>query len=415
MIKIDKRKMIYYFFVVCISLSVVIIKNPTYALLIAIFQLVMILSLAKVSFLSIFSGLINFCLLQQYSAYRGWDVYGLLAYNIVPIYYYELVYCSYIFNLIVLLLLFFTSYIENEEKIFCTNTINMAYPLNVLLLGGAVLITILIFPSIPSLSAFTTNNRFSSGILPFAGWSCIPAFFFAICIMNKKLKKITVLATIFVLLWFFFHGERVDGIGLLSFLAIKYYYNNKNNRTTIIKLGIVAICAAGLLVTIGMFRTGVSEVGLENIITKILVQETACDVTHVFNCAVDLWKNGNQYNGITYISYLVNCIPLLEDPYLFQRYIHNYYYTAGGGLFFAEIVGNFGIYFVGIFTLLYMLGMHLLIRKSSKYRFLIYTALTISIFRTAWYGLNYPIITILYFVPFILMVNRLFKNKNYNI
>ena len=38
----------------------------------------------------------------------------------------------------------------------------------------AVVITIMIFPSLPH---FDMENRFNTGILPFTGWSCIPFFF----------------------------------------------------------------------------------------------------------------------------------------------------------------------------------------------------------------------------------------------
>lgn len=49
---------------------------------------------------------------------------------------------------------------------------------------------------------------------------------------------------------------------------------------------------------------------------------------------------------------------------------------------------------------------------------MVYAALCITIFRTAWYGLNYPIIAILYFAPAILFATRLINRKKlggYNI
>ena len=40
-----------------------------------------------------------------------------------------------------------------------------------------------------------------------------------------------------------------------------------------------------------------------------------------------------------------------------------------------------------------------------RYAYMIYATLCISVFRIAWYGLNYPQITILYFVPFALFAD----------
>lgn len=411
MIKINKKILFHYIAVLIISYIAILLKNPTFGLLVAALQLVIIFITAKISLLTIFSFLINFCLVQEYGAYSGWNVYGILAYSSVPIYYFELLYCTYFFNLVILFVIYFTKYLENEEKLFKTSSIDITFSLSILLIIGAILITILIFPTLPSLQSFTTVNRFSSGILSFTGWSCIPIFFLAVSIMNKKLRKLTIFATAFVLLWYFFHGERVDGIGLLAFLAIKYYYDNKNDKAAVLKIVILGSIAVVILVIIGMIRSGTSEVRIQNILSKILVQETACDVTHVFNCAVDLWKHGNQYHGYTYMSYLVNCIPFFADPYSFQSYIHEYYYTAGGGMFFAESVGNFGIRFAMLFSVAYIVAMSVLIRKTTTYRLLTYTALSISIFRTAWYGLNYSIITILYFAPFIIVVNYLLKKR----
>ena len=136
---------------------------------------------------------------------------------------------------------------------------------------------------------------------------------------------------------------------------------------------------------------------------KLLDTSVIIDVTYVFNCAVDLAKNNNLFRGITYLSYVVNCVPLLKDPYSFQSCIHEYYFTAGGGHFFAEPIANFGLGFACLFSCIYIVFLVWVVRKKSRYHYMVYAAISITIFRSAWYGLNYPITTILYFAPAVLI------------
>ena len=51
----------------------------------------------------------------------------------------------------------------------------------------------------------------------------------------------------------------------------------------------------------------------------------------------------------------------------------------------------------------------LLMRMPCRYAYMIYATLCIFVFRIAWYGLNYPQIIILYFVPFVLFADYLMK------
>ena len=184
------------------------------------------------------------------------------------------------------------------------------------------------------------------------------------------------------------------------------------------KIGVIAGCVVVLFVAVGMLRTGADNLQLKKVLKGALIQSTACDVSYVFNCAVDLATKGELFHGITFLSYAVNCVPFLNAPYSFGSYIQNFYPTAGGGLFFAEPIANFGLKFAIFFSGAYILLLARLVRKTTKYRFMVYAALCITIFRTAWYGLNYPIIAILYFAPAILFATRLINRKKlggYNI
>lgn len=410
MLCIKRKDFNCYFVISLITLIGFVCNNETLQLFIALIQLVAVILRARISLFSILTGLLNFCLLQQYAAYTGWKVYGLLSISTTPIYYNELCICIYCFNLLMLFFILFTDIIKNEEKLFSVE-IEFEKFLSLLLLIFALAITILIFPSLPTLINFASGSRFRQGILQFSGWSIVPYFFLAAASTNNKINKLTITCIMIIVLWYAFHGERVEGIGFMTFLAIKYYHQNKTDKSTLLKIGILGAIFVVIFIAIGILRTGVSDITVSNLINNIIIQPTACDVTYVFNCAVDLWKRGTQYGGITYLSYLANCIPRMDDPYSFAYVIQKDYYTAGGGLFFAEPIANFGIAFSIIISFLYILCIANIIKHNTRYTYLLYSALCISVFRSAWYGLNYPIITMLYFAPFVLLLNQIFKKN----
>lgn len=408
-IKIKVNSIYFLVFTVIIALIGYCMEQPMVCLLIAMFQLIVIVHAAKISIFSILAVLINFCLVQQYAAFIGVEVYGLLGITSVPIYFYELFLCVYFFNAVLHLFITHSNCLRNESELF-KEKLDIGYGFSIVLAVLAVVITVLIFPTMPSLLTFSTVQRFDGGILSFSGWSCIPFFFLAIAIINRKGYKYVVPMAVFVSIWYVFHGERVDCIGFLALFAIGYY-NEHREKSTIIKICISGLVIIITLVGVGFLRGGTDSINYGDLLHGVFIQSTACDVTYVFNCAVDLTKNSLSYHGITYLSYLINCIPLLEDPYSFQSYIHNDYVTAGGGLFFAEPIANFGVGFACVFSAFYILFLVSVIRKRTRYRYMVYAAICITIFRSAWYGLNYPIITILYFAPALLVAYNLLTRK----
>lgn len=155
------------------GLGVLFINDPTVCLAIALIQTIMIFKKAKISLFSILAFLLNFCLIQEYGAYVGWDVYGLLAFKQVPIYFYEMFICVFSFNLILYCVLSISNCLENEGKLFTLN-VDAGFQISVLLIIAAVGITFLMFPTIPSLGAFVLTNRFTRGILPLqVGHACL--------------------------------------------------------------------------------------------------------------------------------------------------------------------------------------------------------------------------------------------------
>lgn len=122
------------------GLGVLFINDPTVCLAIALIQTIMIFKKAKISLFSILAFLLNFCLIQEYGAYVGWDVYGLLAFKQVPIYFYEMFICVFSFNLILYCVLSISNCLENEGKLFTLN-VDAGFQISVLLIIAAVGIT----------------------------------------------------------------------------------------------------------------------------------------------------------------------------------------------------------------------------------------------------------------------------------
>ena len=383
-----------------------IYQGVTVGLLVALVQLVFIFACAKFSFFSFFPAIINFCLFQEYAAVKGWKVYGLLALGNVPLYFNELKICTYMTNMVIMIFILFTNCLRNEETLLKIKYhINAIASLTFVVL--AVVVTILIFPNLPNLSNAGGGNRFDSGIIPFAGWSIIPFFLLAASLGNAKYLKIKIASIIFVIAWYVLRGERVEALGFTLFIAVRYCFNSKNKKA-IIKVIILMIFIIPIFISIGNLRIGLVDAGPRDLLQSIIIQATACDVTYIFNCAVDLFYSGIHLHGITYLSYLVNCVPLLDDPYSFSKVIQQYYYTAGGGLFFAEPIANFGFVFTLLLVISYITLVVYIVSHKGTYTYLVYSVFMISIFRSAWYGMNYPIVTLIYFIPFAILINSIF-------
>lgn len=380
--------------------------NPLTGMLVAAAQIIFIFAHAKLSFFSIFPALLTFCLFQEYAAVSGIEVYGVLGLGVVPCYFSELKVCVYIFNLSAALLVLFTGVLGKERELLRTR-FRVSDRASILFILMAVVITLLLFPNLPSFASFSSDNRFGSGIIPFGGWSIVPFFLLSAAMGNAKNRVSGVIASVFVIVWYASHGERVETIGFAVFLAARYYAFNRGRRGTMLKIGFVAMIIVSVFVAIGTLRSGSEVSGIGELLRSIAVQSTACDVTYVFNCAVDLYYRGIRLDGGTYLSYLVNCIPLLEDPYAFANMIEQYYFSPGGGLFFAEPIANFGFLFTAAFSFIYLALFAAVIARGGTWSYLVYSALMICVFRSAWYGLNYPITTIVYFVPFAMIASTL--------
>lgn len=401
-VRIDRKSSCLFLLLLITVLFGCVTKSAAICLGCAVIQVIMVCWKAGLSFLSAFCFIINYCLLPQYIAYTGGNVFGLLGLGYIKIYFFELCYCCYALNTVIFSFIVFTSFIRNERKVFKKNY-SFSHTTVILLSIAAVLLTLLIFPDIPL--GFNVENRFNRGIIPFSGWSCIPFFLLSLGLLSQKRKKIVYSATGFVCLWYMMHGERVDVIGMLFFIAMVFFHSKKRRKQDIIGAALIGMFLVAILLAIGSWRDG-ERFSIRYLISSVVIQSTVCDVTNVFNASMDTFYKGNTFGGVTYLSYLINCIPKMPDNYSFQYLIGKTYRSAGGGIFFAEPIANFGFVFTAMEIFLFAYFIYFITKKQTKYRSLIYAELCLSIFRTAWYGLNYPIVTILYFIPAVLLLNK---------
>lgn len=98
-IKIKVNSIYFLVFTVIIALIGYCMEQPMVCLLIAMFQLIVIVHAAKISIFSILAVLINFCLVQQYAAFIGVEVYGLLKEKV-----YQFIFMNYFYAFIFLML-----------------------------------------------------------------------------------------------------------------------------------------------------------------------------------------------------------------------------------------------------------------------------------------------------------------------
>jgi len=193
----------------------------------------------------------------------------------------------------------------------------------------------------------------------------------------------------------------VEALGYLVFVALKYLNRQMGNvnRVTLknfmknfrkyFKFIVVCIGVLLILIWIGLTRTKMGDssgVSLSLLIKRLFIQSTACDVSYVFNCSVELMNTNRLAHGYTYLSYLLNLIPFIDTGMDASSFIREYYFTVGGCPFFAEIIMNFGLYGVIPVLFLFFSFFNLILHKITNYRILFFIPIVLFTFRIAWYG-----------------------------
>lgn len=391
---IKKNEIIILFLMIIFSVLAYYTTSKIFKFIFIFILFLCIFKKAKFSFFSILTFIIIFTLFQElyldvFNIGTGMLITGKEALN----HFNELYLCTNIFCVVEYFFIINTNIIENENKIYILE-IKMSKFLAIMFSFLALIITILIFPSIPTFKA-NLLNRFNSGIIPFSGFAGLTFLLIGITYDSGKRYKIIYFIDAFIIFWFFGHAERVEALGLLLYIFLKYINQNTiglKNITNILKknykLILFSFAVIIFLTWLGMTRTNEHNnvVELNEIINKMFIQSTASDVAYIFNCSVELANNGNMMGGSTYLSYLSRIIPFLGDFQSAEEAIKQYYYTVGGCPYFAEAIMNFGMSGVFPIVTIFFIVHSWILRKINCYRAIFWIPIVIEIFRTAWYG-----------------------------
>lgn len=346
---------------------------------------------AKISFFSAFTFILWFSFVQEYVAsINKLIAAGMLKTGIeAPVYFVELFICFEIFLLCELVLFFTTSVLDRERQMYLYK-INMGRGMAYILTYFSVLLAILSYPSFPTLGALLSRNE---GIILSARYMPIAYYILAATYDSIKKYKSLLAGWAIVLVWSLFHGERVAAFGFLVYIGIKYLNIHSDENMNLLKMLFqgkrkIVVITAVLVVVLGVYiqyaRMGINNGGVT--LARILAQGTSGDVVYVFNCSVDLWKQGKLLHGYTLLQYLTAWLPGGTNMALSPSVcIKEYYYTVGGGLFFVEPIMNFGIAGVFPYVVVFLWFLNFVLRKPSLFTAILWIPFMTTIFRMVWY------------------------------
>ena len=414
----DKKLFVFNIIFMLLAIAIGLIKNNVVEFIFTTLIFVCILIKAKISYFTFFSAILWFSFLQQFfasidpllaSGRLKWD-------TTIPVYYQELYICTIYFFLIELLIFSVSNVLDTEKEIYKFK-IMMSNKIAIILALTSLILIILAYPTIPVLSADLLRDK---GIIPSSLIVPIALVILATTIDFIKKNKLIMMIWIIENVWILFHGDRVIVFGLAIYVILKYLNIDFKKSISWIstffnKKSLLIIGGGVVLVVIGIrihtTRMGnLYEFDLSNLINSILKQGTAADVVHCFNCATNMWKTGNTINGYTYMQYLVNWIPFLEDPYAPSLILMKKYNTLGGGLFFCEPMMNNGIIGTFVYSTLFLLLITWIYSKKTLYRSFLAIPLTILIFRFTWYASLAGYISMsAYVIPFLYFVIKKVK------
>lgn len=372
----------------------------TFALALVIFETALIIMNSKFSVFSIFSTAVVFCVIQSYIKFIGGNIPGILGLNIAKNHFWFLCNVTFYFQFIMYLYIYFTDILNLEKNVY-KKSLDYKYNGTCLffLLSFALIITFLIFPSIPNFRL--DINRHTYGYLNFRGFEIVPFVFLMMTLGCIKENKWLIGFYFVIIFWYISHGERVVALGFIFCMMFLYVYTNKKiNISKYIKYIIILLAVVTLFSWIGLYRKNGNTIDFEDLIGSVLIQSTACDVTHTFNCAVEIFKHEPLKHGLTYLAYIYEMIPTLKDPYTTDIVLKESYATSGGSLLFNEPLINFGYAGIALYPFILMFIFHLILKqKKNRYWCFVWNIIVITSFRLMWYGLNYPITAILWIIP----------------
>ncbi len=370
------------------------IKNGLIDFIMSITVMGIIVLKSKFSILSLISVLANYPLIAiTFQNFTG-SSYGILELSVKEfgLHYYEINLATIIFNIIMLIYLFFTK-INKYEKLTLNNTYQISdYLINIFCLI-AIFATIVYLPRFSLLSGVSHESRYYH-LLPGNAWNYVAIVSILFTTLSRKLSFFQIITYSFVILWFFMNYERVDMLGLTVLLVFRYRdYILQSSFVKYIPYKKIVFSTLFTSLFAFLFASSYLREGksfnLFSLIRDILVQTTSCDIMHVFNTAFEYVENVGLTYGSTYLNYLYKIIPGFGNHMDYSSILDNYIANPGGGYFLSEPYMNFGYIGVLLFSILLLTVIYLLCKYSNSYTYLLYTCLVAASFRIMWYGLIY--------------------------
>ena len=269
-----------------------IFNTPNVLFISNILMLILIIYKAKFSYFSMKAAVMNYILFAVFFQYNTGESYGILQVSEIELNYFFMNLLIFIYNIISYLWISCSKVLINEKELLSDNfEIGKLSTYFCCIL--AIATAIIAFPGMP-FSENYVSNRFV-GLLGGSAWNHISMVSLLFVLPNFKKNHFVKLTYAFVIFWFVSHYERVDIIGLLFFCFIYVLARKKHIKMrTYIIVAIIALICIFMMVYMGEKRVGNAQnIGMENILRKTLVQNTASDIGYVFNSSIDYYKNNN--------------------------------------------------------------------------------------------------------------------------
>lgn len=332
--------------------------------------------------------------------------YGLLQQGKVYLYIPEILTFVFIYNAIIAVLNLVFKFHDKEINLLQVEDFELT-DVSILVNNlTAIVFTIVAFPR---LGFDNSATRFDM-LLPGHAWNQLAIVALLFNFPYLKTKRSVQITYLFVVAWFLVDGERADITGLVLGLLV-FYLMNKAQQKARISLKQYVVSFIFLLIFVGLLNIIVSlrqnnqSMGISDLIRGTLITPTTADVGYLYNVSIDFTKKFGSLNGKILMSNLQSIIPL-ADPVGFDKIIISANYAnPGGEPLFAEPIMDFGtkgIFFIPILD--FFIFYFFVSRKNTflKKEFLVILCL---IPRIVWYGRGYAYTSVLFFVPFLFLVD----------
>lgn len=333
--------------------------------------------------------------------------YGLLSMGIVQLYYadfleYTFIYCSIFLGISIII-----NFENNEEKLINLDSLNLS-SLNIIFNNLiAIIFTIVAFPRLTF--HVVATERFDM-LLPGHAWNQLAIVALLFNLRYLKDRTSVKLVYIFVICWFLLNGERADITGLVWGLFIYFLERDKKYISKLSRLKKISIIF-GLIVFLLLLNALISiregsSISLLQDIRTLIVTPTLSDVSYIFNTVIDYSKRFSKLNGSIFLENIYSIIPLYNNDF-FGTLMSSLYPHPGGEPWLAQPLldwGKVGLIFAPFIDLL-LLKM-ITLRNNSFFK-LEYLAFLCLIPRAVWYGRSYTFTTLIFFVPFMYLINKI--------